>query len=516
MRNDPGPRQPRGVARRPNILFILTDQHTKRTAGFCGDDLARTPRLDRLAQTGTVFDRCYTTCPSCSPARASLQTGLYPFAHGMQTNLFMKGCMLHELADHPDLLSRRLLAADYRPLLTGKWHLGYGRAAREDPYYQQHYRDIDHHLYDVPLPAAYHNASGLPTDVGYTGDDFPGHGGGGHAYPQYQQYLADQGLQHELRPAGVSGCAEVTSSSESTIDHFLANRAIDLIGKPSAEDAPFFCMLNFWGPHHPAYVPTEFLEPFRDVAIDPPPSWDVDLEQRPRIHDVTRVQRSWSDFEEQLRYAYAYTSFIDYQIGRVLDHLDAIGELDHTWVIFSADHGDSQGVQAGLANKSFHFFESAVSVPLLIRPPGGADTPQHIDAPANLTDLYATVADIAQAPDPTTPRHGRSLVPWVNGEHPDDWPDAVVTEGSGLMHCLMSQRMYRHGQWKYVFNAGDMDELYDLDEDPGECVNLIAQDESHPELPRLRDGLHAWMRDHVDQLAFQFKALRLKPSCVST
>ncbi|MEM6458439.1 MAG: sulfatase-like hydrolase/transferase [Planctomycetota bacterium] len=500
---------------RPNILFVLTDQHAKRTVGFCGDELARTPRLDRLARSGTVFDRCYTTCPSCSPARASLQTGLYPFAHGMQTNLFMKGCMLHELADHPDLLSRRLLAADYRPLLTGKWHLGYGKAARDDPYYQRHYRAIDHHLYDVTLPAAYHEASGLPTDVGYEGDDFPGHGGGGHACPQYQQYLAKRGLSHELRSAGGSGCDEVLSPNESTIDHFLADRAIELIGKPSADAKPFFCMLNFWGPHHPAYVPTAFLEPFRDVAIDPPPSWDIDFDQRPRVHGVTRPDQDWPIFEEQLRYAYAYASFIDHQIGRVLDHLDALGELDHTWVIFSADHGDSQGVQGGLANKSFHFFETAVNTPLLIRPPGGTDIPQQIDAPVNLTDLYATFADIARAPASTTRRHGRSLVPWVNGATPDDWSEAVVVEGSGLSHCLMSQRMYRQGRWKYVFNAGDMDELYDLKTDPHERVNLSADDESHPELPRLRDGLYAWMREYGDQLAGQFKALRLQPSCVS-
>ncbi|MEM6332658.1 MAG: sulfatase-like hydrolase/transferase [Planctomycetota bacterium] len=499
--------------RRPNILFVLNDQQSKRTVGFSGDDLARTPHLDGLANDGAVFRHCYTTCPCCTPARASLQTGLYPFAHGMQTNLFMKGCMLHELVDHPDLLSRRLLGAGYRPLLTGKWHLGYGPAARNDPYYQAHYRDIDHHLYDVPLPEQYHQASGLPTDVGYLADDFPGHGGGGHAYPQYKRYLRDRGLTHDLRPSEVSGCAEVVSPIESTIDHFLADRAIDLIGTPAASDDPFFCMLNFWGPHHPAYVPTEFLEPFRGVTIDPPPSWDIDLDQRPRIHNVTRNARDWADFEEQLRYAYAYSAFIDHQIGRVLHHLRNIGELENTWIIFAADHGDSQGVQAGLANKSFHFFESAAGVPLLIRPPGGLEARRDIEALVNLTDLYATVTDIAGAAPPTTPRHGRSLVGWVRGEPPVDWPDAVVVEGSGLSHCLMSQRMLRCGQWKYVFNAGDMDELYDLEEDPHELINLAAENEAHPELPRLRDRLHDWMIEHRDQLANQFAALRLRPTC---
>lgn len=495
--------------KRPNILLILTDQQLKRCLGYTGDPLAKTPNLDALAADAVVFNNAYTTCPACTPARASLQTGLYPFAHGMQTNLFMKGCMLHELADSPDLLSRRLNAAGVVPLLTGKWHLGYGAATRRDPYYRTHVKRIDHHLHDVLLPDSYLQASSLPTDLGYHGDDFPGHGGGGHDYPQYLAYLKDRGLDVQLRH-DVGSCAEVLSGPEGTIDHYLADRAMDLIDTHAADTAPFFCMLNFWGPHEPAHVPTEFLDPFRNTPIEPWPSWDIDLTQRPRIHHATRAcDDTWSDFERRMRFAYAYTSFIDHQIGRVLAHLNSTGRLENTVVVFSADHGDSMGIQGGLENKSFHFYEPAAGIPLLIRPAGGRTGGRRdCQAPVNLTDVYETVADLAGASPPATPRHGRSLRGWLGDETPTDWPQDVVAEGSGLEHCLFSQRMYRRGPWKYVFNAGDMDELYRLDEDPDELHNLAAPGQSPPSaLFELRDGLANWMQRHGDQLRPQYLSI---------
>ncbi|MEM8494337.1 MAG: sulfatase-like hydrolase/transferase [Planctomycetota bacterium] len=493
----------------PNVLFILTDQQLKRCLGFTGDADARTPNLDALAAEGTVFRNVYTTCPACTPARASLQTGLYPFAHGMQTNLFMKGCMLHELPDSPDLLPRRLQAAGVTPILTGKWHLGFGPDAREDPYYRQHIDRIDHHLTDVELPAEYHAASGLPSDRGYFGDDFPGHGGGGHDYPQFLAYLRTAGLSPRLRHDGPNH-AEVLSGPECTIDRYLADRAIHLIDTHARDDAPFFCMLNFWGPHTPAFVPTEFFEPFRDAHFDPWPSWDIDPSTRPRIHHATRSHgKPWADFERELRYAYAYTSFIDHEIGRVLEHLRRTGQLDNTTVIFSADHGDSMGIQAGLSNKSFHFYETAAGVPLFIRPAGGRGSGRRdCDAMVSLVDVPETICDLMNAPPPQTPQHGRSLRPWLQEDTPDGWPDDVACEGSGLAHCLMSQRMYRRGDWKYVFNAGDLDELYHLGEDPHELHNLAVGSTSHPpELNELREGLADWMNRHGDQILGQYQQI---------
>ncbi|MEM6562579.1 MAG: sulfatase-like hydrolase/transferase, partial [Planctomycetota bacterium] len=359
-------------ARRPNILLVMTDQHRKGAVG-CYPNAAghpvSTPNLDRLAEQGVVFDTAYTTCPVCSPARASLQTGLYPFAHGMQTNLFTSGCMVHELADGPTLLARRLKTLGYTTAYTGKWHLGYGADARSDPRFVERFEDIEAHLHRVELPAEYQRVTALPSTRGYDlADDFPGHGGGGHAYPQFEKYLADHGLQRTIDPKSPNR-GILTSGPETSVEHFLAERAIHHIDTMNRDDTPWFCALNFWGPHDPAWVPEEHFAPYRDRPLAPWPSFDEDTSDKPSIHAVKRSRAPWSKFECHLRYHYAYVSFIDEQIGRVLDHLARTGCADNTVVIFTADHGDSLGIHGGLMDKSFFLYEDTAAIPLIIHDP---------------------------------------------------------------------------------------------------------------------------------------------------
>ncbi|MEM1060559.1 MAG: sulfatase-like hydrolase/transferase [Verrucomicrobiota bacterium] len=494
----------------PNIVFILADQLRKQAVGAYGGDLAHTPNLDALSAEGCVFDHAYTTCAVCTPARASLQTGYYPFRHGMQTNLFMNGCMVHELADSPGLLSRRLEASGYHPALTGKWHLGFGREAFEDPVYMENFRAFDGHLEDIEYPAYYRAGSGMPTKLGYHGDDFPGHGGGGHAYPQYQEYLKRNGLEHDLRVDG-PGMGEVLSGEDSTMDYFLTSRAIELSEAGRQSGRPWFTMLNYWGPHEPEYVPTRFLDLYRDRALPPWPSFEADLAAKPRFHDATRDPgQPWSHFEQRLRYSLAYMAFLDDQIGRVIHHLKDTGEYDETLIIFASDHGDSMGIHGGLNNKAIFMYEDTVSVPLMIKPPkswsGQPAGGMHLDPFVNLTDLYATIVEASGQPRAVAEeRHGRSLVPVLWGEEVSDWPDCVVTEGSGIAGLLVSQRMLRHGDIKYVFNAGDREELYDLAQDPHELRNLAAEPGHADLLGQMRGRLDVWMEERGDFLRSGFR-----------
>ncbi|HUW33134.1 MAG TPA: sulfatase-like hydrolase/transferase [Planctomycetota bacterium] len=490
---------PAGDARRPNIVFIFTDQHSRSSLGCYGSTICNTPVLNSLAASGVVFDHAYTTCPVCAPARASLQTGLYPNRHGILTNIFDHGCMLHELPDRPTLLSRRLAARGYSAGYTGKWHLGYGKRTYEDPYWHENYAAIDMHMPDVDYPDFYRQGSSPPTDLGYEGDDFPGHGGGGHAYPLYLRYLQQHGLAHTVVPAG-RGYGEVVSPRESTIDHFLVERAKKLVDTFRTRPQPFFVALNFWGPHGPAYVPTEFFEPYRGKAIPPWPNFKDDLANKPRIHNVKRNRTAdWAHFEDHLRYYYGYVSYLDAEIGRLLDHLKQCSLDGNTWIIFAADHGDSMGIHAGLSDKSFYLFEETCSIPLIIRPPTGCP-PRRVAQFANTTDIYSTILDLAGVPDDLNRRDGRSLLPLVRNEQPADWPQTVVTEASGLSHCLFSQRMIRRGDVKYVFNCGDIDELYDLDADPHELRNLVVEQQAAGLLREMRRELCTWMRSHRDGL----------------
>ena len=170
------------MPRPPNVLLIFTDQHRLSAVGCYGETPCRTPNLDRLAAGGVRFERAYTVCPVCTPARGSIMTGLYPHAHGMVCNTNNIGCSIQDLADKPMLLSRRLQSAGYRCGYSGKWHLGGLDAGHPVPYYSR----LEPHT--------------LPRDVGFEGQNFPGHGGGGHQYTEYREYLKRNGLTRRVKP----------------------------------------------------------------------------------------------------------------------------------------------------------------------------------------------------------------------------------------------------------------------------------------------------------------------------
>ena len=141
--------------KQPNILFILTDQQRKDTLSTYGDLVSQTPHLDQLSEESVVFENAYTTCPICTPARATIQTGLYPIHHGMITNSYNYGNMVQELADTGTLLSRRLEKIGYTPGYTGKWHLGSGvENVKNDWYIQKYMGDIEFPAFNTSvLPA---------------------------------------------------------------------------------------------------------------------------------------------------------------------------------------------------------------------------------------------------------------------------------------------------------------------------------------------------------------------------
>jgi arylsulfatase A-like enzyme len=492
---------------RPNILFVLTDQQMAGTLGCYGAEICRTPHADALAREGLRFSNAYAACPICTPARASIQTGLYPFRHGMQTNIYTRGCMVHELPDSPELLSRRLQSLGYATGYTGKWHLGFGDQADGHPEFEEHVRA-------TPMLRAARHGGTLPSTVGYEGDDFPGHGGAGMQTPQYRQYLADRGI--ELRTRRLidyyPDTFEVLSGTESTVSHFLADNAIRHMRGFIDRRQPFFYMLNFWGPHSPYHASSGYVDLYRDVSIPPWPSFDEPQTGKPAIHNAHRTERlrywKWEDFEETIRHYYAAVTEIDAQLGRVVEMLKQTGQYDNTVIVFASDHGDAIGVHRGLSDKALFMYEETNRVPLIIRDPGSPQRAGHSEERfAGTCDLYSTVLDYAGLDRTAAERDGRSLRPLVEGAAVD-WRDCMVTECSGLDFLLHTQRAIRYRQFKYVFNCGDRDELYDLGQDPHELDNL-ADKPAHAELLRaMRIRLDQWMGDMGDGLRERYRRLR--------
>jgi arylsulfatase A-like enzyme len=488
-------------SKKENILLIVTDQQRADTLSVYGGDICQTPHLDKLAEECIVMTNAYTSCPICTPARSSIQTGYYPFKTGMQTNIYNPGCQVQELYDEEGLLSRMLQKQGYNIGFTGKWHLGGGDQVYDEPWFLQHMG-----MEKVAFAEKEMGKITLPSSVGYQADDFPGHGGGGHRFPQYQAYLQENNLKHEVNKKGLYG--EVVSPIESTMDYYLVERTLHYIKHFQEKEQPFFFALNFWGPHEPYYAPSSYLDLYRNLEIPPWPNFEDPLVNKPKIHNVKRAKkRTWESFANELKYYYGFMTAIDDQIGRLLKYLKDVGLYDQTTIIFMSDHGESLGCHAGLTDKAIFMYEETCRIPFMIKP--SKKIKQRLDERfVGTCDVYATILELSGIErEKAETRDGHSLVPIINEEPSTDWPDCVVTECIGLGHVLHTQRMIRYRSYKYVFNVSDTDELYDLNSDPHEMNNFIGTSSYEQILIMMQQKLAEWMEKHNDKLMNSFKKI---------
>ncbi len=281
----------RNIMKQPNVVLIVTDQHRLSAVGAYGETPCKTPSIDRLAQEGVLFRNAYTTCPVCSPSRATIMTGLYAHSHGVTSNLHSVGCSINEIEDRPTLLPRMLQAAGYSTGYTGKWHLGT----------------------DKTTAFQGSNKSSLPSTIGFEGQDFPGHGDDGRRYKLYQDWLAKKGLSHGLKPWAESTKKVFTSRligvldlpTDATVPYYLVDNTIEMIEEFQERGKPFFVSLNFWGPHGPYFATQEFVDMYRDVDIPPWPNYEWDSRGTPGPHHYKihwdRENLGWRDWATAVR-----------------------------------------------------------------------------------------------------------------------------------------------------------------------------------------------------------------------
>ncbi len=353
---------------------------------------------------------------------------------------------------------------------------------------------------------AYLNYGTLPSDIGFIGDDFPGHGNGGHTAVQFQAYLKEHGLKQEMkelyrgnRKGDHSKGAIITSGEKTTPEYFVSLRACEIIDKLRSGEKPFFMSVNFWGPHEPYYVTQESFDLYRDLEIPPWPSFTDSKTVENKLHTlVQRPEQDWEFFANNLRHYYAAITNIDRQIGRLTAYLKETGLYDDSYIIFCADHGDSQGCHNGMENKSGHMYNETTRIPLMIKPPKGM-VHTLTDQLASTVDIYASILDIAGY-DASVWQAGHSLLPLLE-EPTKHVRDYVVCECVGAFPLIGMQRMYRSGNFKYVFNCGGADELYDQASDPYELHNLVEDPFYHSQLQELRMELASAMYHHNDDAA---------------
>ncbi|MBI2948870.1 MAG: sulfatase [Verrucomicrobia bacterium] len=413
-----------------NVLFIASDDMRPELACY-GNKLVQSPNIDRLAARGVRFDRAYCQYPLCNPSRTSMLTGRYPTTSGVMDNnkYFRDG--------HPN------------------W---------------------------VTLPQYFRNHGYVTARTGkiYHGgiDDEPSwiegaEKGGTRAARTPQQQQAQR--QNSDRWAAVE-------NEEKQGDYRSATRAIELLEHHKGK--PFFIAVGFSKPHSPPVAPKKYFEPY-DVTKMPLP---VDFAPRPaappgfpeasvpkRNGDLF-IDRDASETEarEVIRAYYACISFVDAQVGRVLDALDRLGLRERTVVVFFGDHGYHLG-EKGKWSKHNSLFEVATRVPFIVSPPSSAGNGRTCGRTVEFIDLYPTLAELCGLPKPAGVE-GDSLVPLLKDPQAAwDHPAFTVTKFGPTFGQSVRTERWRYTEWSEG-KAGAV--LFDEQADPHELKNL-AKEENH-------------------------------------
>ena len=439
--------------RKPNVLFLMSDDLNTSLSGF-GHPQCKTPMLDKLAGVGIRFENMHCQYPVCGASRASLMTGLYPYTNGMLGN---SGVLRKNM---PDVVTMSQLFRQngYRVGRVSKiYHMGIpgeiiaGTALHDD---SKSWNET------VNIKAPEQNAPGKKTNWS------PKDKGG-------QTFTA----------------VEATGGDLVHADGMAASHAIDFLKRN--KDKPFFLACGFVRPHVPLVAPAEYFDRYDRDAMKAPKVPASDLDDVPEIIRHYKSNSSTYGVTPELHKGlleayYASVSYMDAQVGRVLDALEELGLKDNTIVVFTSDHGYLLGHHNKFQKQ--HLFEEATRVPFIVSVPWMKDrhgqATQHI---TELIDLYPTVAELAGLKAPGD-LHGESLLPLLKNPASNDWKKEMAFTISRSGGESIRTHDWRFTQWG--FGKSGM-ELYDLKNDPGEFTNLAGNPEYAAHLERLRKQLEA-------------------------
>lgn len=424
---------------KPNVLFIISDDLTATAVSSYGNKLNTTPNIDRLASQGVRFTQAYSQYPVCGPSRASLMFGYYPDA----TTTY--------------------------GYVSGRENVGEERRS-----WSQLFKDNGY--FTARVSKIYH--MGVPGDIekGSNGKDDPAswterYNSPGPEWKAEGDAELVQNNPHGNKPRQGGNVMTIVKADKGDAAHSdgkTAEKASELIRKHKSE--PFFLAVGLVRPHVPFVAPREYFEPYpyRQMVLPPKVQndWD-DIPQR-GINYVTSVNARMSEEQEKKAVAsyYASVSYMDAQVGKVLQTLEEEGLEDNTIVIFTSDHGFHLGEHRFWMKVSLH--EESVKVPLIIKVPGKEPAVTH--SLAELLDLYPTVAELAGL-EYSDHLQGKSLVQTL------DNPAHSVRDAAFSMHRWGGNFAYllRTDKWAYIQydeDGGSGMELFDMQIDPGQYNNL--------------------------------------------
>ncbi len=475
------------MSQKPNILVFMTDH--QRADTVLSEHPAQTPNLTRLAEQGLTFTNAFCPSPHCCPSRATFHSGLYPSRHGVWNNVSNTHALSRGLNDGVRLWSEDLAEADYDLAWAGKWHVSVLERPRD-----RGWRELGDHV------------------SGHTPNEH------GNYWQDYRKQAAEpepteRGEGEILRPGYGTYRLYGTREAGNGNDERSCELAIEALPKLAGGDKPWALYIGCTGPHDPYYVPQRYLDLYDLDDVPLPESFADQLTDKPRIYQRMRQMRwdqlSEREIREGIRHFWAYCSYLDDLFGKVLTALDATGQAENTLVLYCADHADYCG-EHGLFAKGIPCFRGAYHIPAVMRWPAGIAQPgRRVDALVSEADYAPTLTELAGV---KTDRHftGQSLMPFIRGEQPADWRDALFTQCNGV-ELYYTQRAVMTRDYKYVFNGFDMDELYDLRRDRNEMHNLAADPAMEPIKRQMCRRLWQFAHEEQDMLLSSYITVALAP-----
>lgn len=419
-----------------NLLFIFSDQHTRRAMGAMGHAVVKTPHMDALAERGTLFRSGYCNGPICVPSRASLATGRHVFDIGKWDN-----CKPY-FGEEPSW-AHRLLDAGHRAVSIGKLH------------YRQ---------------------EGDPN--GFAPELLPLHilNGQGMLFTICRNPLpVSKKFAHLVHTSGEG------DSTYTEYDHRITERAIKWLREEGTQsDKPWALFVSLVCPHPPWNAPSEFWNRYSLDDIDLPIAYGLgERPMHPGLEDYRQFFGVKDEFDEEtLRRVtasyYGMISFLDHNIGRLVAALQECGLADTTRIVYTSDHGESMG-QKGMFSKC-NMYEESVGVPMIMAGPG-VPGGKLVDTPTQLLDLFPTVLEATgvRPTDEDTELPGTSLLRIADG----DCPDRIIFSEQHSAGAKSAVYMVRRNAHKYVRYMEDYPpQLFNLDTDPLELHDL-AGDPAH-------------------------------------
>jgi arylsulfatase A-like enzyme len=428
---------------RPNILFIAIDDLNDWVGCLGGHPQVKTPNIDALAKRGTLFSNAHCQAPLCNPSRCSILTGLRPSSTGIYG--LVPGIRDVDRTKNHVTLPQTFTSAGYFTSNSGKiYHDGSIRPNNQSAEFNVWTKNSAKGLPPVPFAKL----------------------------PNPRHPAMDWGPWPE--------------NDEDTPDYKIASGAIEAL-QSAPGDKPFFIAAGFRLPHVPCYAPQKWFDLYPEDALQMPPVLESDREDTPKFswylhwklpEPRLSTLRKNGEWRHLVRAYLAATSFMDSQIGRLLDALKASGRADNTLVVLWSDHGWHLG-EKDITGKNT-LWERSTRVPLIFAGPG-VTAGGACRRPVELLDIFPTLLELAAFPS-RNDLEGHSLVPLLkNASAPREWP--AITTHNHDNHSVRTER------WRYIRYADSSEELYDVQADANEWRNLA----SNPETAAIRKELAGWL-----------------------